>query len=67
MIFSGSSKAALLGLKKGSPMVKQRNDRNLKFKDGKWYVDFTFRGKRFRQFGGYTKEQARNTLAKMRI
>jgi integrase len=48
-------------------MVKQRNDRNLKFKDGKWYVDFTAQGKRIRQFGGYTKEQARNTLAKLRI
>jgi len=48
-------------------MVKQRNDRNLKFKDGKWYVDFTVQGKRIRQFGGYTKEQARNTLAKLRI
>jgi len=48
-------------------MVKQRNDRNLKFKDGKWHVDFTVQGKRIRQFGGYTKEQARNTLAKLRI
>jgi len=48
-------------------MVKQRNDRNLKFKDGKWHVDFTAQGKRIRQFGGYTKEQARNTLAKLRI
>jgi integrase len=48
-------------------MIKQRNDRNLKFKDGKWYVDFTYCGKRIRQFGGHTKEKARNTLAKMRL
>ncbi len=48
-------------------MVKQKKDRNLNFQDGKWYVDFTAQGKRIRQFGGYTKEQARNTLAKIRI
>jgi integrase len=42
-------------------------ERNLKQVDGKWYVDFTSRGKRIRQFAGYTKAQARNTLAKMRI
>ena len=48
-------------------MVKSKNDRNLNFTDGKWYVDFTAGGKRVRQFGGYTKEQARNTLAKLRI
>ena len=48
-------------------MVKQKKDRNLKFQDGKWYLDFTFSGKRIRQFGGYTKEQARNALAKIRI
>jgi integrase len=48
-------------------MVKPKNDRNLKFRDGAWYVDFTHRGKRIRQFAGYTKEQARNTLAKFRL
>lgn len=42
-------------------------ERNLKQIDGKWYVDFTSRGKRIRQFAGYTKAQARNTLAKLRI
>ncbi len=46
--------------------MSPRKDRNLKFIDGKWHVDFRFRGKRHRQFGGYTKEQARNTLAKLR-
>jgi integrase len=48
-------------------MVKSRNDRNLNFREGKWFLDFTFRGKRIRAFGGYTKEQARNALAKLRI
>jgi integrase len=48
-------------------MIKPKNDRNLKSQDGKWYIDFTAQGKRIRQFGGYTKEQARNTLAKLRI
>jgi integrase len=42
-------------------------ERNLKQTDDKWYVDFTAQGKRIRQFGGYTKAQARNTLAKLRI
>ena len=48
-------------------MGKPKKERNLKLIDGKWYVDFTFNKKRIRQFGGYTKEQARNTLAKIRI
>ncbi len=48
-------------------MVKPKNDRNLIQKDGRWHIDFTFRGKRIRQLGGYTKEQARNALAKLRI
>jgi len=48
-------------------MRESKKERNLKFIKGKWYVDFTFNKKRIRQFGGYTKEQARNTLAKMRI
>jgi len=48
-------------------MKAPRNERNLKQLRGKWYVDFTAQGKRYRHFGGYTKEQARNTLAKLRI
>jgi len=48
-------------------MGKPKKERNLKQIDGKWYIDFTFDKKRIRQFGGYTKEQARNTLAKIRI
>ncbi len=47
--------------------MKAKKERNLAFKEGKWYLDFTFRGKRIRQFGGYTKDQARNALAKVRI
>jgi integrase len=52
---------------KGMNRIKPKNDRNLNFKDGKWYLDYTFRGKRIRQFGGFTKEQARNALAKIRL
>lgn len=48
-------------------MKISKKNRNLKFVDGKWYVDFTFNKKRIRKFGGYTKEQARNTLAKLRM
>jgi len=48
-------------------MRKPNKERNLKFIDGKWYLDFTFNKKRIRQLGGYTKEQARTTLAKLRI
>jgi integrase len=48
-------------------MKEAKKERNLKFAGRKWYVDFRFKGKRVRQFGGYTKDQARNTLAKMRI
>jgi len=48
-------------------MAKPKKEKNLKFIDGKWYVDFTFNKKRIRQFGGYTKEQARNTLTKMKM
>ena len=43
-----------------------RKERNIKLVDGKWRVDFTFKGRRIRQFGGYTKCQAQNTLVKMK-
>ncbi len=42
-------------------------EKNIKKKDGKYYVDFTFNKKRIRKFGGYTKEQARNTLTKLKM
>ena len=44
-----------------------KSEKNLKFREGKWYLDFTFQGKRIREFAGYSKEQARATLAKRRI
>ncbi|MGA2363847.1 MAG: site-specific integrase [Candidatus Aminicenantales bacterium] len=43
-----------------------KKERNLKLIDGKWQLDFTFKGKRVRAFGGYTLAQARNTLVKMK-
>ena len=48
-------------------MREIKKEKNLKFINGRWYIDFTFNHKRIRQFGGYTKEQAKNTLAKLRI
>ena len=48
-------------------MRNSKKEKNLKFIDGKWYVDLTFNKKRIRKFGGYTKEQARNTLTKLRM
>jgi len=48
-------------------MKISKKERNLKSFNGKWYIDFTFNRKRIRRFGGYTKEQARNRLAKMRL
>lgn len=47
-------------------MAKSKKERNLKLIEGKWYLDFTFNKKRIRHFGGYTKEQARNTLIKLK-
>jgi integrase len=47
-------------------MGKPKKEKNLKLINSKWYIDFTFNKKRIRQFGGYTKEQARNTLIKMK-
>lgn len=47
--------------------MKARRDRNLKAINGKWYLDFTFKGRRVRRFGGYTKEQAQVALAKERL
>jgi len=47
--------------------IKPKKDRNIFSKDGEWFLDFTFKGKRIRQFGGATKEAARNALAKLRV
>jgi len=48
-------------------MVKPKKDRNLKLINGEWHLDFTFQRKRVREFGGFTKDQARNALAKIRL
>jgi len=48
-------------------MRQGKKEKNLKCVGGKWYLDFTLGGKRIRRFGGYSKEQARNNLARMRI
>lgn len=47
--------------------IKPKKDRNIFSKNGEWFLDFTLKGKRIRQYGGATKEQARNTLAKIRV
>lgn len=47
--------------------MKAKRERNLKQISGRWYVDFTFKGRRVRKFGGYTKEQAQVALAKERL
>jgi hypothetical protein len=49
-------------LSKEANMKEPKKEKNLKFLDGKWYVDFTFKGKRIRQISGYTKGQAQNTF-----
>lgn len=43
-----------------------KKERNLKLIDGKWYLDFTFKGRRHREFAGFTVQQARNTLVKIK-
>ena len=47
--------------------IKPKKDRNIFQKNGEWFLDFTFKGRRIRQYGGATKEQARNALAKLRV
>jgi len=48
-------------------MKEPKKERNLRQIGGRWYLDFRFKGKRIREFGGYTKDQARNALAKRRV
>ena len=47
-------------------MVKPKKDKNLKYINGKWYIDFTSNKKRIRKFGGRTKGQAIHTLELLR-
>jgi integrase len=51
---------------KSEEEIMTKKERNLKLIDGKWYADWTFGGKRHREFAGYTLAQARNTLVKMK-
>jgi integrase len=44
-----------------------RTDRNLTKRETGWYLEFQFRKKRIRRYGGPTKEAARNTLSKLRV
>ncbi len=44
-----------------------RGERNLTKKEDGWHIELQCKGKRIRRFGGYTKEQARNVLAKLRL
>ena len=48
-------------------MKQPTREKNLKLVNGAWVCDLTVQGKRIRQFGGYTKQEARNTLAKLRL
>lgn len=48
-------------------MRQPKKEKNLKLVNGAWTCDLTIQGKRIRQFGGYTKQEARNTLAKLRL
>jgi integrase len=48
-------------------MKNPKKEKNLRFINGRWIVDFTKGGKRIRQFAGFSKGQARNTLARMII
>jgi len=47
-------------------MKQPKKEKNLKLVDGRWYCDFTFRGRRHREFVGFNKLQARNNLTKLR-
>jgi integrase len=47
-----------------------KTEKNLKFKNGCWHIDFTMtlgkQKKRFREFGGYTKRQAQDRLNQLK-
>lgn len=48
-------------------MKIRTNDKNLKFKDGKWFFDFSFRGKRYIRLGGGTKQAAKDAMVRLRV
>jgi integrase len=45
--------------------VKQ--EKNLKLIKGRWYFDFSFRGKRYIRLGGVTKQEAKDAMARLRV
>ncbi len=47
--------------------MKQKNERNLKFKDGAWYFDFSKDGKRYIRLGGSTKQAAKDAMARLQV
>jgi len=47
--------------------MKQKSERNLKFRDGSWYFDFSFRGKRYIRLGGSTKQSAKEAMVRLRV
>ncbi len=44
-----------------------KKERNLKLVDGKWYFDFSFRGKRYIRLGGETKQAAKEAMVRLRV
>jgi integrase len=48
-------------------MKKERKDRNLKFKEGAWYFDFSKDGKRYIRLGGSTKQAAKDAMARLQV
>ena len=44
-----------------------KKERNLKRIDGKWYFDFSFRGKRYIRLGGETKQSAKDAMVRLRV
>ena len=49
------------------PRVKPKRKRNLKEEGGRWYFDFSYKGKRYIRLGGRTKEEARDAMDKLRL
>ena len=47
--------------------MNPKSERNLKFRDGSWYFDFSFRGKRHIRLGGSTKQSAKEAMSRLRV
>jgi integrase len=48
-------------------MSEHRNEKNLKFKDGNWYFDFSKDGKRYIRLGGSIKQAAKDEMTRLRV